>query len=414
MVDRLFILSKLPIYTGTVNVITEDQSVKDIIRGVKMCHEKYANDYDKIGAYFIGNTAEDTCENIFNFLRKSSFYYQEGVVQTLRSPSAILSTGKTIGIDCKNMALFIGGCLNAINRSGIQNIPFCYRFVSDKLFDPTPNHVFIVAFPKTNDEIWIDPIPEVNYFDQRLTYYYHTDKKFSTMALQMISGKSRGRVAGGLFNFGANKLQSEMTSFINQYATAFMYLFLPTGLNEFHEYGWNLGAAVPGVPQIIKDKQQKALTTMWNWGEPTGLHAETDIINAIRAAIVAKIGMQPETYWSNMLGYTIPLHAAMGSIDPANSPYTQAVSTATNAVFPGAGTAAQGLLSIIDSFVPDLTMTYPPSSFQPALGDWAGTQYEQNFAQTNSSGVAVAAGSSNNMILYIGIGVVALLLLTKK
>ena len=196
MVDRLFILSKLPIYTGTVNVITEDQSVKDIIRGVKMCHEKYANDYDKIGAYFIGNTAEDTCENIFNFLRKSSFYYQEGVVQTLRSPSAILSTGKTIGIDCKNMALFIGGCLNAINRSGIQNIPFCYRFVSDKLFDPTPNHVFIVAFPKTNDEIWIDPIPEVNYFDQRLTYYYHTDKKFSTMALQIISGRN-GRYLGG-------------------------------------------------------------------------------------------------------------------------------------------------------------------------------------------------------------------------
>ena len=415
MDQRTFILSKLPIYTGTVNVISEDQSVKDIINGVKYCHDKYAEDYDLIGQYFIGSTAEDTCENIFDFLRKSSFYYIEGTdKQTLRSPAAILSTGKTIGIDCKNYALFIGGVLDAINRSLEQNIPYVYRFASDKMFDKTPNHVFIVAFPNTKYETWIDPIPEVSYFDQRLTYYYYTDKKFSKMSLQIISGRKKASVAGGLFNFGANKLQAEMTSFINQYATAFMYLFLPDGSTYAQEYGFNKGVPVPGVPQIIKDKKLKAFQTMWNWGDPTGLHAESDIINAIRAAIVARIGMQPEQYWSNMLGVNIPIHAAIGatSIDPANSPYSQVVSTATNAIFPGAGTIAQTGLALIDSFVPDLTMTYPPSTFAPAVGDWNNTQYAANF-QPQATTTNIASGSSN-MLLYVGIGVIALLILSKK
>lgn len=190
MINNEFILSKLPMYTGTVEVMADDQSVYDIISGVKSIHKRYANDYDKIAQYFIGDIAEDTCRNVFNFLRRSSFYYVEGEdLQTLRSPSAILATGKVHGIDCKNYALFIGGVLDAINRSGLQDIPYCYRFASDKLFDPTPCHVFVVAFPGTINEMWIDPIPQVVYFDQRLTYYYHTDKNYKTM-LQAISGRN--------------------------------------------------------------------------------------------------------------------------------------------------------------------------------------------------------------------------------
>jgi hypothetical protein len=191
MIRPDFILQKLPMYTGTVEVIADDQNVFDIIRGVKQIHNRYAEDYDKIANYFVGATAEDTCENIFRFLRRASFYYVEGEdLQTLRSPSAILATGKVHGIDCKNYSLFIGGILDAINRSGEQYIPFAYRFASDKLFDPTPCHVFIVAYPGTDREIWIDPIPEVTYFDQRLTYYYHTDKKYKAMSLQILSGRS--------------------------------------------------------------------------------------------------------------------------------------------------------------------------------------------------------------------------------
>ena len=190
MTGRNYILSKLPLYTATIEIIKDQQSVNDIIKGVKYCHKKYAADYDKIAIDFIGDTPEQTCRNIFNFLRKEAFYFVESEeVQTLRSPSAIVATGKISGIDCKNYALFIGGVLDAINRSGFQYIPFVYRFASDKLLDPTPNHVFIVAFPETDHEIWIDPIPQVTYFNEHLFYSYHEDKKISAM-LQMISGRT--------------------------------------------------------------------------------------------------------------------------------------------------------------------------------------------------------------------------------
>lgn len=183
------LLQILPEYMGSVEVVKEDQTVYDIIDAVDRCHKKYAPQYDLIAEYFIGKTPYDTCKNIFDFMRRSSFYYiEDELTQTLRSPSGILATGKTLGLDCKNYALMIGGILDAINRTGLQYIPFVYRFASDKPFDPLPNHVFIVAFPGTDEEIWIDPIPQVNYFDQRLTYYYFTDKNFSTMSLQVLSG----------------------------------------------------------------------------------------------------------------------------------------------------------------------------------------------------------------------------------
>lgn len=188
-----FLLSKLPLYKGQAHLLKQNQSVDDIIKGVKMVHKKYAINYDAIAEYFVGETPEQTCKNLFNFLRRSSFYYVEGDnEQTLRSSSAILATGRTLGLDCKNYSLFIAGVLDAVNRSGVQEIPYVYRFASDLLFDPTPCHVFVVAWPGTDDEIWIDPIPQVSYFNEHLTYYYYTDKNIHDMSLNVISGRRMG------------------------------------------------------------------------------------------------------------------------------------------------------------------------------------------------------------------------------
>ena len=193
MISSEMILSLLPVYNGKVEIIADDQSVYDIIQGVKDIHKRYADQYDIIAPYFIQRTPEQTCRYIFNFLRRSSFYYIEtDEKQTLRSPSAILATGKIQGLDCKNYALFIGGVLDAINRTGIQEIPYAYRFATDMILDPTPCHVFIVAWPGSNDEVWIDPIPPVNYFNEHLLYYYHIDKKYKSMSLSSISGRKIG------------------------------------------------------------------------------------------------------------------------------------------------------------------------------------------------------------------------------
>lgn len=186
MVSKKIILNTLPQYKNQYAHIGDNQSVGDIIKAIKSCHKDFTNDYDKIAPFFIGSNNYQTCENIFYFLRDNVKYFIESEEeQTVKSPAAILKTGE---IDCKGFALFSCGVLDAINRSGLQKIPYCYRFVSDSIFSTTPNHVFCVAFPGTANEIWIDPIPQVSEFNDKIVYYYSLDKKFSAMSLYKVSG----------------------------------------------------------------------------------------------------------------------------------------------------------------------------------------------------------------------------------
>lgn len=189
--DAKTILQYLPSYRGDIRVISENQSVSDIISAMGNFHKKYAADYDKIAPFFIGRNPEQTAQNIFTFLKRNCSYYIEGLEgQTVRNPSAILATGKLDGIDCKNYSLFIGGILDAINRTGEQNIPFAYRYAQTDFMDSEYNHVFIVIYPGTNQELFIDPIPEVKKLDDRFPIYSYQDKKFKAM-LYGVSGKSR-------------------------------------------------------------------------------------------------------------------------------------------------------------------------------------------------------------------------------
>jgi len=188
LTDSKTILKYLPSYRGNIEIITNNQDVKDIMKAMQNFHTTYASDYDKIYKFFLGKTPEQTAQNLFDFLKKNCSYYIEGLEgQTVRNPSAILATGKLDGIDCKNYALFIGGVLDAINRSGKQTIPFAYRYAQTDLFDENYNHVFIVIFPKTQHELFIDPIPEVKNLDDRFPIYSYTDKKLNTM-LYGVSG----------------------------------------------------------------------------------------------------------------------------------------------------------------------------------------------------------------------------------
>lgn len=192
MVSKKIILNTLPQYKNQYAHISDNQSVGDIIKAIKSCHKDFANDYDNIAPFFIGSNAYHTCENIFYFLRDNVNYFIESEdEQTVKSPAAILKTGE---IDCKGFALFSCGVLDAINRSGLQKIPYCYRFVSSSLFTTSPNHVFCVAFPDTQNETWIDPIPQVKNFDEKITYYYSLDKKFKAMSLYSISGQKSERI----------------------------------------------------------------------------------------------------------------------------------------------------------------------------------------------------------------------------
>lgn len=180
------ILNKLPQFANEQVKLKHNQTVDDIIQAIKKTHKQFASDYDKIAPYFLGPTIEKTCKNIFDFLRQNTKYFIESENrQSVKSPAAIL---KTKNIDCKNYALFTAGILDALDRAGLQNIDYCYRFVSSKVFDTSPAHVFVCAFDENENEIWVDPIPEVLYFDHKLNFFHPIDKYFRAMSLYQISG----------------------------------------------------------------------------------------------------------------------------------------------------------------------------------------------------------------------------------
>jgi len=182
---REHIVQRLAPFQNKKDILLHDQEVSDIITGILSTHNRYKSEYDKICLFFAGGTVNDICNRIWKFLKDNVKYVVESDErQYLKSPSAILATGKTTGSDCKNYSLFTGGVLDALNRKGYK-IPFCYRFSSYRPFERTPQHVFVVVNPATNNEIWVDAVlPKYNWHKQ---YYYFIDKK-PTMALLALSG----------------------------------------------------------------------------------------------------------------------------------------------------------------------------------------------------------------------------------
>lgn len=181
------LLGKLPAFNADYVLIKQRQSTNDLINAISSRHKVFANDYNNICLDFLGNDEYETAENIYYFLRDNVDYVEEGIeAQTVRSPAAIIATGKTIGADCKNYSLFAGGILDALNRRG-ANIVWCYRFAGYNYIKKELGHVFVVINPKTQDEIWIDAV--LDKFDDRSKPPVNfTDKKVSAMALYQMSG----------------------------------------------------------------------------------------------------------------------------------------------------------------------------------------------------------------------------------
>jgi hypothetical protein len=179
------LLLQLEPFKNNEAVIVHDQSVGDIIDAILTTHKQYVNQYDLIYPYFVGVDPVDTAKNVFNYLKANVKYNIEPEdLQTVKSPAAIIATGKS-GSDCKNLALFANGILDAYRRNELQNFDLYYRFASYEYGDKTPQHVFSVM-KYNGKEIWIDPV--LNFFNQQKSPYFYTDKKIKPMALVALSG----------------------------------------------------------------------------------------------------------------------------------------------------------------------------------------------------------------------------------
>jgi hypothetical protein len=172
-------------FQNKIEILVEDQSTEDIIEAMVKYHKADRKDYDKICLLFDGATAEEVGFNIWNFLRKNVDYNVEGdKLQTIRTPGALVATGEEWGADCKNYSLFTGGVIDALNRKTDAQIDWCYRFASYKFFNKNPYHVFVVMYPGSDDEIWVDAV--LSYYDYKKKPTYVKDVK--PMAIARISG----------------------------------------------------------------------------------------------------------------------------------------------------------------------------------------------------------------------------------
>lgn len=193
-VTRDELLSLLPAYRDEWVLIHPDQSVKDIVIEVLDAHDEFAPYYDLIAFCFDIGSTSDIARTLYDFCERNIEYREETEDhQSSSLPTGILTRGYG---DCKHYAGFIGGVLDALNRSG-KKIDWVYRFASYDVFDRTPHHVFIVVFDRDKNETWIDPTPGSGV----KIPVYQLDKKIkaNNMALvRNIAGFNDGRKTVGI------------------------------------------------------------------------------------------------------------------------------------------------------------------------------------------------------------------------
>jgi hypothetical protein len=132
---------------------------------------------------FKGQTDEQTCRNIFNYLMNHFTYVADGEEQIIKMPSALLK--KKVG-DCKSYSLFTASILENLN------IPYTITYTSYNS-NPIPQHVYIV----TQKGCIIDAV--YGKFNQEKTPTYKYKKNMNVRYMAGINGCG----CGG--NCGCNK-----------------------------------------------------------------------------------------------------------------------------------------------------------------------------------------------------------------
>jgi len=195
LIDKRTLAGKLNPFMNDQRVIIDNQGVDDIITGMLNTHDRYKSEYDKIYKYFEGLSVEQTCRNVWNFLKQNVPYGIESEnYQYLKSPASVLNTKSS---DCKSYCLFSSGILSAYQRNTGKDIDVLFRFASYDPFDNTPEHTFCVV-KEGNKEFWIDPV--LNKFNQRKEPYSYINKKLKKdkMALIALAGINQKKSVGSI------------------------------------------------------------------------------------------------------------------------------------------------------------------------------------------------------------------------
>ena len=192
------LLAQLDSFKNNQKILSYDQSTNDIINAILKQHNKSLKEYDKLFYFFDCGNFYDTAKKIFNFLKNNIEYQIEpDTLQTVGTPAYILATKKG---DCKHFSLMFAGLLDAYRRNTGEKFDLAYRFAG---YDgsKTPEHVFVVINPNSENEIWCDAV--LDYLNEKKQPNFYKDKKIQNMALMALSGidnKQQAQV-NGIFDF---------------------------------------------------------------------------------------------------------------------------------------------------------------------------------------------------------------------
>lgn len=388
-------------------MVTEDQGAGDIMKRMILKHKKCAEDYDNIANEFSDGSVYVICERLFEFCKNNIYYSEESIdVQSISAPQTILTRGHC---DCKGYALFIGGVLDSLKRSGYP-INWCYRFASYKIFDETPGHVFVVMDPGTQNEVWIDPV--LKRFNDHKEYCYHIDRKVKAETSKISGCNCNNHAIGTTQQTGAALMKlapalSEvpvaalvveaaglvLNFFGSKYTTSNDVRWLTA---KFQYYVLGDGSAVSNHHANEAYTQQAAKWFSYVTGVP--------VLDQLRYHALR--GTSPQTGKTMNLTRT---QRAQNYLNSAPDAVQQGVTLqdAVNATY----NADQFKENGIDG-------NYPPGSWKNFLAAPELISQDEQGANlsVNSSGQLVSQGvpTTNKSILYIGAAVIAAYLLLSK
>lgn len=117
---------------------------------------------------FKGRTQQETCKNIFDYIKSNFTYVADGGEQIIKLPSALLR--KKVG-DCKSYSLFTASIL--------ENLKIPYKFVyTSYSANPIPQHVYVV----TENGCIIDVVYGTFNAEKKPTYKYTQDMNVRYMS----------------------------------------------------------------------------------------------------------------------------------------------------------------------------------------------------------------------------------------
>lgn len=119
----------------------------DIITCWKKCYEVFKDQPKDIIGNFRNTTIDKTCEAVFKYMVKRTYYrLDDDGVQMIKSPARLLKDGCG---DCKSYTMFIASCLHCLG------IPCIVRFVNFN-GGTQYTHVYPVAIDENGTEIPMD------------------------------------------------------------------------------------------------------------------------------------------------------------------------------------------------------------------------------------------------------------------